>query len=220
MTTRRFSWEETLHVLPSAGLNPSDFLSDDKGSFVDSAGNRFSPPRFLAQPPKCTALPAFLSSLPFVDGELQTGPSAVFLMRAGRGAFAIWENGRFFRQKIITKYVVRAKQGKAQSNHNRGKRANSSGAGLRARNEASFITEAAELLDKWRGHLTHCNPIVYSAPARLWGELQRAQKRPVVSKRDPRLLPLGMNLGRPGIAEMHRICYELSHGSLELVSGQ
>lgn len=217
MKVIRFSWEDTLHTLSHHGLSPDDFLFSEKQAFTDDAGNRFSPPRIFPLPPNGPSLPEFFKSLSYQQGEVQTGTCAILLLRAGRGAFALWENGSLLRQKILTKYVVRAGQGKAQSSHNRQKSAHSAGANLRSRNEANFIKEVAALLDKWSGPLSNCNPIFYSSPVRLWGEILRAQRRPVISKRDPRVQPLGINMGRPGMAELQRICFELSHGTLELV---
>ena len=121
MTVTRFSWEDTLHILPQHGLDPSDFQPSGKHAFTDDAGNRFSPPRVFSPLTTNAALPQFFKALSYDHGELQSGSAAILLLRAGRGAFAIWENGTFLRQKILTKYVVRAGQGKAQSTHNRQK---------------------------------------------------------------------------------------------------
>lgn len=218
----RFAWDETLYLTQKHGLEPGSFDYCGGREFEDGHGNRLIVPAVLMKPGQTSVggFSEFLKNIRYQDGRMVAGAKAVFLFRAGRAACAIWRDGELIKTKILTSYVVRASQGRSQGGHNRGKRARSAGAALRARNEVAFLDKVAGLFENWKRDLAHCDQVLYSASPRLWGEILRAQKSSIIARGDGRLEKLGMHTGRPGRAELARALYEITHGSLVLKQGE
>jgi hypothetical protein len=71
----------------------------------------------------------------------------VILLTSAAAALCIWENGRLARHKVITAYTVRAKQGKSQLNHMRGRTGGglSVGGSLRMQETARLFVRVNEV---------------------------------------------------------------------------
>ncbi len=216
MATIRFSWDETLYLFDKYNLDPNRFTQRNAAVFEDLAGNTLSLPRVLGPLAPATDLATYLKGLQYEHGELKVSNKGVILLRAGRGAIGIWSNGRLERHRILNRYVVRAAQGRAQSGKNRQKRTRSTGAAIRGRNETRFIEDLVTLFGKWQQEFFQCDEVYVSASPRLWGEVLRGQGHAVFSSKDPRIKRLGLQVGRPGRAELQRIVFELTYGTLKL----
>ncbi|GLD93020.1 hypothetical protein PINS_up001612 [Pythium insidiosum] len=79
---------------------------------------------------------------------------AVFLLRSGRFAGAVFDHEKAICHKTFQRYTTRRKQGGSQSAHdNAGGRAKSAGATLRRYNEQQLKQDIVDLLVQWKDHL-------------------------------------------------------------------
>lgn len=90
---------------------------------------------------------------------------AVLLFAAGAFAGAIFINGEPVVHKVIKKYVIRAKQGKAQSTNDKAKQAKSAGAQIRRHNEKQLMEKITNQIIEWGPeYLSKCKTIFVRAP--------------------------------------------------------
>ena len=167
MKEARFPWVETIHrlgQLPSSGED----LRGHGGSFTNGDGVRLQPP-LIFQPHDGVALEPFLKTLPYESGSPKSGRHFFLLVQAGAFAFALWENDRWIFHKTGRRYVIRGTSGRAQSAHNRKRKARSAGAQLRSRNEDALFEDLHHHLGRWKGHYASCDRLFWSIPVRLKG---------------------------------------------------
>lgn len=89
---------------------------------------------------------------------------AVFLLRSGRFAGAIFDKEKALCHKTFQRYTVRRKQGGSQSaSDNAGGKAKSAGATLRRYNEAALKQDVADLLVQWKDLLQDTELIFLSS---------------------------------------------------------
>jgi hypothetical protein len=86
-------------------------------------------------------LPQKLSLSQLKETELQPHNFLLILMRAGNAAVAFFAFGRMLRHKVIRRYMVRKKQGKAQITHLKTKGKSRYGARLRLQQTRIFFEE-------------------------------------------------------------------------------
>jgi hypothetical protein len=123
-------------------------------------------------------------------------PYVVLLMHAGRAAFGYVINGDMKHHRVIRKYMVRKKQGKAQYKFQKQKSASSLGARIRMANTQSFFDELNIKLQDW----FNSNPvdrIIFSCPPVLWSMLFRSKVPPPFQKHDQRLIKIPLHIPDP-----------------------
>ncbi|GAQ88565.1 hypothetical protein KFL_004400030 [Klebsormidium nitens] len=141
----------------------------------------------------------------------------VILLTSAAAALCIWEDGQLVRHKVITAYTVRAKQGKSQLNHMRGKTGGglSVGGSLRMQETARLFIRVNEKLTEWADALEGCGALFHSGPIRAWNEVFSCRDVPCpLDRRDPRWVRVGLSTQKPRLKELQRICYILSHGAM------
>lgn len=90
---------------------------------------------------------------------------AVLLFAVGAFAGAVFINGEPVVHKVIKKYVVRAKQGKAQSTNDLRTKAKSAGAQIRRHNEKVLMEKITAQIKEWGPeYLSKCRTIFVRAP--------------------------------------------------------
>lgn len=135
---------------------------------------------------------------------------AVFLLRSGRFAGAIFEKEKAICHKTFQRYTVRRKQGGSQSaNDGAGGKAKSAGATLRRYNEAALKQDVADLLVQWKDLLKTTDLIFISS-----GKTDRTTffggKTPVLQPGDKRLRRIPFATFRPTFEELCRVRSDLS----------
>mmetsp|Transcript_4270 Transcript_4270/g.9224 ORF Transcript_4270/g.9224 Transcript_4270/m.9224 type:complete len:613 (-) Transcript_4270:93-1931(-) len=123
----------------------------------------------------------------------------ILLHGAGHFAGVVLKNGRtVVASKSFHRYVIRAKQGKAQSaNDNAKGNAKSAGAHIRRHNEQMLKTEIGELLESWTSHIKACS--------RVFVSISKTNQHiffgndSVLSSKDPRIRRIPFPVRRPTV---------------------
>ncbi|KAE8914314.1 hypothetical protein PF005_g993 [Phytophthora fragariae] len=134
---------------------------------------------------------------------------AVFLLRSGRFAGAVFEKDKALCHKTFQRYTTRRKQGGAQSASDASGKAKSAGATLRRYNEAALKQDVAALLLEWKDVLKGVDLIFLSS-----GKTERAtffpEKNAVLQPGDKRLKRIPFATFRPTFEEVCRVRSDLS----------
>ena len=106
----------------------------------------------------------------------------------GHFAIAIFERDKIIQHKTFHKYIIRAKQGSAQSAHDQktGGKAKSAGANLRRQNMLHLKQKIQELFQTWKNEIQRCALIFVRAPS-FNQQLLFSDKNAPLSTTDPRL---------------------------------
>jgi hypothetical protein len=85
----------------------------------------------------------------------------------GHFAIALFERDKIIQHKTFHKYIVRAKQGTAQTAHDQktGGKARSAGANLRRQNMLHLKQKIQELFQTWKNEIQRCSLIFVRAPS-------------------------------------------------------
>lgn len=205
-----FSWNETAALLQRVAGERRIVLGPKRRSFVeqDAEGNvvyEFVPP--LVQPISASCVEEYLATL------RGPGPEFALLIRAGAAAMGIWKDGELRAHKVITKYMVRKKQGKAQLTYLKQKGKSRAGSRLRLRESKEFFEEINGKLREWREDVSACDLLFYSCPVRLWSEFFAAKTESPFLRDDRRLVKIPIHVNTPNFKELRHILFLLSHGS-------
>lgn len=144
----------------------------------------------------------------------------ILLIRAGYSSLGTIENDEFTQHKVVTKYMVRKKQGKAQLTYLTTKGKARGGAKLRLAKSIEFFQEIRQKLNEWNEIIKEMNIIFYQCSPRLWNGLFKTKSKvPMVfSQKDERLRRIPITTYKPTFKEMRRVKYSLSKGSLQIKS--
>lgn len=123
-------------------------------------------------------------------------PTLYVLMQAGSAAIGFSENGTIKNHKVIKKYMVRKKQGKAQLKHLNTKGKSRLGSRIRLQQSQKFFYEIHEKIAEWNV-LKTTQTILYSASTGLWPFLFSSVENPVFGQRDERLVKIPLDLKEP-----------------------
>lgn len=154
----------------------------------------------------------YLARLP-----LQPGPYLILLIQAGHGALALGDNGSFIEQKVIRKYMVRKKQGKAQLNYLKTKGKSRAGSRVRLANTVAFFEEINTVISQWT-KMVEINRILYSCSPALWGMLFQSRVSVPFEKKDKRLRKIPHDVDTPNREELQRVHQLVFKGELQLRS--
>jgi hypothetical protein len=144
-------------------------------------------------------LAAFAKALP------ETPPNTLLiLMQAGNAALGFFEEGQLESHKVIRKYMVRQKQGKAQLNHLKTKGKSRLGSRIRLAQTKEFFEEINEKIADWELD-DRVALIYYHASPLLWNGLFEAYNPPFFEKRDVRLRKVSITPQTPHFEELMRI---------------
>ncbi|MEJ2545906.1 MAG: hypothetical protein P8Y99_17730 [Calditrichaceae bacterium] len=157
-------------------------------------------------------LPWILPPCPSVN-DLVTNVSAnniqylkyvIILVQAGYGAVCYCNSGKIIEHKLIRKYMVRKKQGKAQITYLHSKGKSRAGSRIRLAQTVKFFEEINEQVNAWIKN-DELDRLLISCPPRLWGLLFQSKTKPQFSKKDPRILKIPMDIKIPNRDELNRV---------------
>ena len=138
------------------------------------------------------------------DDNLQRLKYIIILIQAGYSAVCHCSNGQILEHKLIRKYMVRKKQGKAQITYLHAKGKSRAGSRIRLTQTVEFFEEINEQVNSW---IQDDNPdrLLISCPPRLWGLLFQSKIKPVFSKKDQRIFRIPMDIKKPDKSELIRV---------------
>jgi hypothetical protein len=128
----------------------------------------------------------------------------ILLMRAGQSSLGYFQHGILEQHKVIRKYMVRKKQGKAQIRFQQKKHASSLGARIRMANTVSFFEEINSKLQEWF-ELNQVDKIIYSCTPLLWSSLFRSKIHTPFDKGDERLIRIPLHIPTPDFKTLRYI---------------
>ncbi len=155
-----------------------------------------------------------------LSGEYKKKPNyLILLIRAGYAALGTIEEGVITHHKVIRKYMVRKRQGKAQLTYFTLKGKSRGGGRLRLERTQEFFQEIRKKLYEWREIINSSDLIFYQCSPRLWeGLFKIKSKFPIFTSRDIRLRKISITTYKPSYKELCRVNYILSKGSLLIKS--
>ena len=128
----------------------------------------------------------------------------VLLLRSGRFAAGIFQGAKCVVHRACQRYTVRKGQGKAQSAQDSGgRKPKSMGAQLRRAGEENLQQDIKETMEQWKPYLVgnaskqKTTLILVSCPKSMKKYLFDAIDLSIVTKDDPRLRRLPLDMGRP-----------------------
>ncbi|KAG1708208.1 hypothetical protein DVH05_024891 [Phytophthora capsici] len=134
---------------------------------------------------------------------------AIFLLRSGRFAGAVFEKDKALCHKTFQRYTTRRKQGGAQSTSDASGKAKSAGATLRRYNEAALKQDVSALLNEWKDVLKDVELIFLSS-----GKTDRStffpEKNAVLHSDDKRVRRIPFATFRPTFEEVCRVRSDLN----------
>lgn len=161
-----------------------------------------------------TPLPRLESLTHYIQRIPEEPPSCILLLiRAGQAALGFVEDNELLCHKVIRKYMVRKKQGKAQLTYLRQKGKSRAGSRVRLANSVAFFEDINQKLHEWDVE-DHADRIFYSCNPRMWGHLFRASTKPPFSSEDRRLRKLGFDFHEPNFEALQRIQRWIQKGTL------
>mgnify|MGYP000032384204 CR=1 FL=1 len=168
-------------------------------------------PLLCNSPQKAKSLPEYLEELQGEDIQHYV----LLMMQAGQASLGSFVDGELTKHKVIRKYMVRKKQGKAQLNHLNTKGKSRQGSRIRLRESLEFFVELNQKMKDWQA-LPEAEAIFYSASPQLWPYLFESTESCPFAKDDPRLRKVPVDVNVPNLAELKRINWSLSQGQLLL----
>ena len=129
----------------------------------------------------------------------------ILLIRAGHAVLGCSQNGVLTHHKVIKKYMVRKKQGKAQLTYQALRGKARGGAKLRLIRTREFFEEINSKLSEWQDSINKAQWILFQCSPRLWGGLFKTKITPSFNKDDERLDKIPLNTYKPTYRELQRI---------------
>lgn len=130
---------------------------------------------------------------------------AVFLLAGGHFAAGIFKNDKLVAHKSFHRYVVRAKQGGAQSANDKTKgTAHSAGATLRRYNERALREDILKVLATW-SDLLAATPLIFIRCASYQRVIFYELDEGGFDRKDPRLRTIPFETKRPLVDEVRRV---------------
>ncbi len=127
----------------------------------------------------------------------------ILLIQAGNAALGHYEADILLNHKVVRKYMVRAKQGKAQINHLKTKGKSRAGSRIRLAQTDEFFDEIVEKLLDWE--VENVDLIFYSAAIHWWNNLFEADNLPPFEKDDERLRKIPLDVNTPNFEELQHV---------------
>lgn len=141
-------------------------------------------------------------------------PYLMILIQAGAGALAFFENNEITKHKVIKKYMVRKKQGRAEITQMRKKARHSAGSRLRIANSLAFFEEINDKIKEWK-IIDSSHRILYNCPIRLWNHVFLTKTKPPFDKKDKRITKIPMDVRVPGFEELSRVQSFVNRGIVQ-----
>lgn len=126
---------------------------------------------------------------------------AIVLIQAGAAALGHWERQELKNHKVIKKYMVRKKQGKAQIKHLASKGKSRLGSRIRLQNSVNFFEEINEILTLW-DISSKSETILMSLPINLKNLLFTSKITTPFEKKDQRIKKVPIDVRVPSYKEL------------------
>lgn len=138
--------------------------------------------------------------------ELDEWPPAFYLilMQAGHAALGYFDGGELMFHKVIKKYMVRRKHGKAQIGHLSARGKSKAGSRIRLANTIQFFEDINGKLEEWAMEDEVERILVY-CPVRMWSLWFGSRVAVPFERNDPRLMKVPLDIQRPGLEELERV---------------
>ena len=133
----------------------------------------------------------------------------IILIQAGSAAIGVYCKDTLVHHKVIKKYMVRKKQGKAQISYLNSKGKSRAGSRVRLAKTIEFFEEINQKLWDWN---IKTETILYSCPIKLWNLVFDSKVEPFFQKDDPRLLKIPRDIQTPNFDELKRISNFAQYG--------
>jgi len=135
----------------------------------------------------------------------------IVMAAGGHFAIALFERDRILQHKTFHKYIIRAKQGTAQSAHDQktGGKARSAGANLRRQNMLHLKQKIQDLFLSWKNEVQRCSLIFVRAPS-FNQQLLFGDKNPPLQSTDSRIRSIPFATLRPTFSEIKRVYNQLT----------
>jgi len=153
----------------------------------------------------------------FNNYVLQKSSFLMMLVQAGNAALGLYEDNNLKQHKVIRKYMIRKKQGKAQLKYLKTKGKSRAGSRIRLANSVSFFEEINQYMNDW--YERDIDTIIYSCTPMLWGMLFQSRIEPPFKKKDIRLKKLPLSIDVPNFEILKRTALFVQKGYIELMPG-
>jgi len=144
--------------------------------------------------------------------------SIFMLVQSGSAALGYSENGEIIHHKVIKKYMVRKKQGKAQLKHLNSKGKSRLGSRIRLQQADKFFNEIHDKIGEWQV-LENTNTIYYSYAKTLIPFIFKQPDNPIIQKEDKRLVKLPFDLEEPNFKTLQHM-NKTVHKSIVSISNE
>lgn len=167
----------------------------------------FVPPRLFPEYSPEKGLGAYVNALAQLPPEY-----LILLIQAGQAALGHVEDGEIVNHKVIRKYMVRAKQGKAQHKHLQAKGKSRLGSRIRLQQTEQFFEEINQKLIDWE--LDRIEKIYVQSSIPLWNKMFESKIPPPFEKRDSRIRKIPKDLPTPNFEVLREVQSFLGRGEL------
>ncbi len=169
------------------------------------------------KPPLCFPdINLFKKSLSTYKNQIPNKPKPylIILIRAGNASLGYFEDGENIYHKVIRKYMVRKKQGKAQITHLNKKGKSKLGSRIRLAQTKKFFEEINDKVEEWNIN-NNIENIFFYCPVRLWSLLFKSKSKPIFNKNDHRLIKIPLDIKTPNIKQLNRANYYIKSGFIK-----
>lgn len=205
---QRYTYSESVAILQ--GLAGEDCEWDRAKMKLKGEGYEFRLPWPCPPPEEDEDLQAYAYRL-----DLSPPPYYMVLIQAGHSALGYFEAGEAIFHKVIKKYMVRAKQGKAQIGYLSTRGKSKAGSRIRLANTVQFFEEINGKLEEWAME-EQVERILLSCPIRMLPLLYGSKVPPPFQKGDPRIFKVPLDVNKPDSAELARVA---KHGNCGYATG-
>jgi len=208
--------ESRMFIHSLANYQDLDIQVDSKRDAIvgyDSAQTKVFDFKFpICYPPTLSnKLSSFIEKIP-----QKPMPFLVLLVQAGHSAMGYFEEGEVIFHKVIKKYMVRKKQGKAQLSFLKTRGKSRLGSRIRLANSIAFFEDINTKLTQWEAKTADEKMILYSCSAQLWGLLFKSKVSPPFDRKSNFLRKVSRNGNQPGYEELLRTGRYATYGFIYL----
>lgn len=144
-------------------------------------------------------------------------PYLLILIQAGAASLGYFEEGELVYHKVITAYMVRKKQGKAQIKHLNTKGKSRLGSRIRLQNTILFFEKINAKLKKWHQEsaiFDKIERIGQSGSPDVWHLFYTSKEEAPFQKNDARLRKIPLTVHTPNFEELQRVNRWVNRGEL------
>lgn len=199
--------QDQLSALLTQLMSSSEYRLD-----YDSAKNKIQMVDKSDQPTANIRLPWIIPSFSTLSDLLQKIAEnyihrlkyMIILIQAGYSAICYCKSGHILEHKLIRKYMVRKKQGKAQITYLHRKGKSRVGSRIRLAQTVQFFIEINQQINSWINN-NKPDRLLISCSPRLWGLLFQSKVKPEFSKKDQRIFKIPMDIKIADKKELIRV---------------